>query len=57
MLTSLIKKDGVHALFQITSGKLVRNDSVPCLKNIDFVVIPSYIELWFNLLIDSVALI
>ena len=57
MVTSLIKKDGVHALFQIASGKQVRNDYVPCLKKIDFVVIPSYIELWFNLLIDSVALI
>ena len=37
-----LKKRGVHALFQITSGKQIRNNYAPRFNRIDFAVIPSY---------------
>ena len=40
-----MKKHDAHAIFLITSGKKMINKYVPCFNIINFVVIPSYIEL------------
>ena len=45
ILSSLIKKRAVHALFKITSVKQMSNNYAPFFSRIDFVVIPSNIEL------------
>ena len=44
---------GVHALFKITLGKQISNYYAPCFYRLDFVGIPSYIELpWFDVFVE-----
>ena len=45
-MSSLIKKLGVNAIFQITSGKQMTNNSTPCSNRINFGFSPSYLELY-----------
>ena len=45
-MSSLIKKLGVNAVFQITSGKQMTNNSTPCANRINFGFSPSYLELY-----------